>query len=407
MRNFLLAVIFMLSLSSLACANAEPARNLSTGVDEFCWKYFATLNREENIFYSPYGINAALSILANGATGDTRKEILNALEADNLENLNDSHKKFSEAVEEIYRGENLFMESNLLLVDKKFIGRGLNKDFKRVVSDVYKSDVREADFSGDLDGERQLITRWVSDKTGGFISNYKSIANAATLTDLLNVVYFKGKWALPFEGRATSQRDFKNRDGSTSTADMMSKVFKHKISYREDGKFKGIELPYSEGAAMYLILPTDGDALNVTELWNAETFAYRADFLDGLRKSVAFDGEVVVHLPKFDLDIENNLVENLKAMGIKRAFTDDAEFFHIVNDTPLKIDDAKHRAKVKVDEKGTEAAAVTEVVMVEATAALKPRPPRRVYFLAERPFVFVIRDLESDMTLFAGVVNEL
>ncbi len=400
MKKFLVAVILMLSLTLTACA--EPARNLSTSVDEFCWKYFATLNRDENIFYSPYGINSALSILANGATGDTLKEILAALEADNLENLNACHKNFSEYAAQNYDN---FAEANLLLIDKKIIGRGLDKNFKRVVTDVYKSAAREADFENNLVGEKQKISRWVSEKTKNFIPDYKSIATQSTLTDLLNVVYFKGTWAIPFKARATDKSEFKNRDGSTVAVDMMNKTFDNQISYREDDKFKGIELPYSANAAMYLIMPVD-NSLNVAEAWNSETFAYRADFLDGLKNSSKFRGEVIVRLPKFELDIENNLVENLKAMGIKRAFTNGAEFFNIIKETALKIDNAQHRAKVKVDEQGTEAAAVTEIIMVETVAMPDPEPPRRVYFIAERPFLFVIRDVQSGTILFAGVVNK-
>ncbi|MBR4904579.1 MAG: hypothetical protein IKZ53_07885 [Selenomonadaceae bacterium] len=403
MKKFLTAVILMLIF--IGHANAEPARNLSTSVDVFCWKYFATLNRDENIFYSPYGINAALSILANGASGDTLKEIIFALDADNLENLNDCHKNFSEYAEKNYRGENLFMESNLLLIDKSVIGKGLDKNFKRVVTDIYKSDVRKANFSSDLDGEKQKISNWVSDKTAGFIPNYKSIVTADTLTDLLNVVYFKGKWQMPFKAHVTEVETFNNRNGSTREVDTMNKVFENAIAYREDEKFKGIVLPYSENAAMYLILPVD-KSLNVAEFWNNETFSYRADFINGLRNSSAFDGEVVVRLPKFELDIENSLVDSLKAMGIEKSFTDDAEFFNIINGTSLKIENAKHRAKVKVDEQGTEAAAITEI-NINATAVFNPKPPPTVYFIADRPFLFMIRDVKSNVTLFAGVVNNL
>lgn len=410
MKKFFTAMILMLSLSSFACAadesiNVEPPRNLSTSVDEFCWKYFATLDRDENIFYSPYGINAALSILANGATGDTRKEILNVLGADNLESLNEGYKNFSEFAEKNYRGENLFGEANLLLIDKKIVGRGLDKNFQRVVNDVYKSDVREADFGGDLDGEKKKIRRWVADKTKNFIPNYNSIAETYTLTDLMNVVYFKGKWAIPFNVSQTLRAEFTNRDGSHGTCSMMGNVFKEKIKYHEDDKFKGIELPYTSNAAMYLILPVDDAALNVAELWNEETFSYRSDFLNGLSKSYVFDGEVVVRLPNLDLDFDNSLEKNLMAMGIKKAFTDDAEFFNIVKETSLKIGSAHHSAKLKVDEQGTEAAAVTEITMLETTAAPDFEPPKKVYFIAERPYLFVIRDVQSGVTLFAGVVN--
>lgn len=401
----------MMSLSSFACAaeqiiEREPARNLTTSVDDFCWKYFATLNRNKNIFFSPYGINAALSILANGASGDTLKEIIFALEADNVDNLNDCHKDFSAHAEKNYRGENLFAESNLLLIDRSVIGRGLNKNFQRVVTDIYKSDVREADFKNNLDGEKQKISRWVSDKTRGFIPDYKSIADAATLTDLLNVVYFKGKWVIPFKTANTDAATFTNRDGSKSMVDMMRNVFDNEITYRADEKFIGIELPYSDNAAMYLILPANDAALDVAELWHNQPLSYRAEFLDGLKKFSAFNGEVVVKLPKFELDVENSLVENFKAMGITRAFGNDAEFFGILNDTPLKIGNAKHRAKVKVDEEGTEAAAITEVVMLEG-AAVNDEPPRIVYFIAERPFLFLIRDVTTSVTLFTGVVNQL
>ncbi len=397
MKKFLALLICMLSLSRVACAEIS---------DDFCWKYFATLNRNENIFYSPYGINAALSILANGASGDTRQEILNALAANNVEALNDAHKNFSALVEKNYDDKNIFMESNLLLVDKKIIGQGLNQNFQSVVTNIYNSEVRAADFAGNLAGEKEKISRFVNDKTNGFITNYKSIATAATLTDLLNVVYFKGDWAMPFDALKSAKHTFKNRDGSKVKVDMMNQSFKERIAYRADETFKAIALPYKRGSVMYLILPVDDNALNVAELWNAATPSYRADFLDALKNSSAFDGEVIVRLPKFELDIENSLVENLKAMGMTKSFSNAAEFFNIVNGESLKIDNAQHRAKVKVDEKGTEAAAITEFAMV-ATAMPPEFQPPKVYFRADRPFLFMIRDVESGVTLFAGVVNQL
>lgn len=412
MKKFLMVVIFMLSLSSFACAANEPPidieqpRQLSDSVDRFCWKYFATLDLKENIFYSPYGIDAALSILANGASGDTLKELLNALAAQNVDFLNNGHRGFSKFVEKNYRGDNIFMESNLLLIDKMIFGRGLDKNFSRVVKNDYKSDVREANFSGDADGEKSKITRWVNDKTNGFIPNYQSIVTAATITDLLNVVYFKGKWAIPFDKNITDRMDFTNRDGSKVKVDMMHATFDKKIVYRADDTFKGIKLPYSANAAMYLILPVDEDALNVAELWNNQTIDYRAKFLDGLKNSYPYDGKVIVRLPKFELDIENSLVKNFKAMGIVKSFSNDAEYFNIIKDAKIKIGDAKHRAKVKVDEQGTEAAAVTEISLLETTATPNPQKPRIAYFYAERPFLFVIRDVETNITLFAGVVNK-
>ena len=187
---------------------------------------------------------------------------------------------------------------------------------------------------------------------------------------------------------------------------MMRDVFDREISYCEDDKFKGIELPYGANAAMYLILPTNDADLDVADAWNNQTLSYRADFLDGLKNSPKFKGEVVVRLPKFELDIENNLVESFKAIGLEKSFSNAAEFFNIVKNTSLKIGNVQHRAKIKVDEQGTEASAVTEIAMLETTATPNFKPPRRVYFIAERPFLFVIRDVQSGVILFAGVVNK-
>ncbi|MCR5833590.1 MAG: hypothetical protein K6G55_02965 [Selenomonadaceae bacterium] len=410
MKKFLTAAVAMLSCLNFACASAdnvkvEVPQSLSKSVDEFSWKYMATLIQDENIFYSPYGMTAALGMLANGATGETLRELLTATESESVDVLNDGHKKFAELVKQNYGDENIFMESNLLLIDKKFAERGLNKDYRSIVTDVYKSEVRKADFAGNIDGEKKKITEWVKDKTSGFIPNYKAIANEATITDLLNVVYFKGTWAIPFDESQTTAQEFTNRDGQKTFTDMMNKNFRNEIAYVEDKTFKAIKLPYSKNAAMYVIMPTDDNLLNPSELWIAESKEYRAEFLKKLDNAWGFDGEVVVRLPKFELDIENALEEHFKAMGIVKSFSDDAEYFNIVNDTRLKIGSAKHRAKVKVDEQGTKAAAVTEISMVETTAAPSFDEPKIVYFYADRPFLFLIRDTNSDVTLFTGVVN--
>ena len=416
MKKFLATLIFSLGLMNFACAagdtrgNAEiePPKKLSASVDAFSRKYFATLDHNENIFYSPYGIHAALSILANGATGDTREEILAAIDEKNLAELNKYHKIFSAFVEKNYRDKNLFMESNLLLIDKKICGRGLNNDFQRVVTGIYRSDVREADFSGNIGGEKEKISRWVSEKTAGFIPNYNSIATSTTETDLLNVVYFKGVWRHPFRKNMLVKRDFTNRDGSKVKIDIMRRSFLEEIPfYCVDDKFKGIILPYSANAAMYLILPADEDALNVAELWNAEEISYRENFINNLSKTPPFDGYVDVHLPKCELDIENNLVESFKAIGLEKSFSDGAEFFKIVNETQLKIGNAQHRAKILVDEEGTKAAAVTEIAMIETSAPPPTERPQCVSFYAERPFLFMIRDIKSGVMLFSGVVNQL
>ena len=413
LKKIILCVVMMMTAMS-GCSAEEKylTVNLSDSVNGFGWKYFDTLDKDKNIFYSPYSIATALTVVANGAESQTQKEMLQALSITSIEDINLSYEKFRTHIEKNYQGEGrTLMDSNLLLINKKYTANGINSGYQKIVEDTYKSTIREADFVGNLEGEKQQITKWVDEKTNHFMPNYKSIVSAETIMDILNVIYFKGDWEMPFKPSYTQSEKFTNKDKSTTNVDMMYQGFKNEIKYYEDKKFKAIMLPYKRlngrtVAAMYLILPVKSSELNIAEEWSEETAEYKQIFMGNIKKAPTFYGKVYVKLPKFELDIENLIVKNLKAMGIQRAFTNSAEFFQMVNNVPLKIDNVNHRAKIKVDETGTEAVAVTEVVMLEATAAA-PMPEVIKYFYAERPFLFVIEDFESGVDLFTGVVNKM
>ena len=400
MKIFLTALLAMLCFANVAAAQG---RNLSTSVNEFCRKFFGTIDINDNIVFSPYGIHAALGMLANGATGETQAELLRVLAVDDLAAINTAHKNFYATVKNTYRDENAFRSVNLLPVDKKAAARGLNENFCRIVTDDYFSDVRTVDFSGNLNRERQKLSRFVAEQTSGLIRDYQPIADDSTQAELYNVVYFKGAWQFPFNERRTEIRDFTNCDGTTAQIFMMDTTFNEKIPYYSDEKFCAIKLPYTSGAAMYVIMPVDEKSLYTTELWSDETSAYRESFLDALKKSPAFDGKVSVRLPKMSFDYETFLVQNLAALGVKKSFTSDAEFFNIVNGTQLRIGGANHRAAIHINERGTQAAAVTEITMLGDIAT--PEPPEEVFFHADRPYIFVIRDEETNVTLFVGAVN--
>ncbi len=424
--SVLVLIIFMLTSSKVFAAETRAGlEEFSESVNIFNWNYFKNLDKNKNIFYSPYSIAAAFSIVANGAKGTTQKEILAALDAKNIQMLNDGFKNFREVMENEYTGGRILNESNLILIDKKFIGKGINPKFKDVVENIYGSEVDTANFEGNLGGEKRRIKNFVAEKTNNFISNYKSLVTESTVLDLLNVIYFKGDWENPFKATDTWKSDFFNRDGSKSKVQMMSQSFQNEIRYYADEKYMGIEMPYKkledggEVVAMYVILPRteknpgrsnneknsyNENDLSIAESWNAEEISYRENFLRNLQNAPIFQDTVAVFIPKFELDIKNDLNEDLKKMGIRRAFTNSAEFSNIIKNTQLKISNATHQAKIKVDEKGTEAAAVTEIEML-ATAI--PGVPKIIYFCADRPFLFVIRDVPSGINLFTGVINLL
>jgi len=398
----LMAVIFMFT------SNAQA--KLSDSVNNFSWKYFQTLDRQENIFYSPYSLTAALAVVANGATNKTQQEILTALNADSVETLNADFKNFHDLATKNYTGDRILKDSNLILINKNFIGSGINKNFQSIAKNFYRSEIDSADFENNLNGEKKKISAWVAKSTDNFISNYESLPTAETIVDLLNVIYFKGKWQIPFQPDKTREKDFTNLDGTKSKIEMMTETFDENIVYFEDEKYKAVELRYKvlenkKVVSMYLILPKNKTDLNIAESWNAETFDYKNNFLAEVKNSYIFDGKVFVQIPKVTLDIKNNLVKSFKAIGIKRAFTNNAEFFNIVENLSLKIDNATHQAKVEIDEQGTRAAAVTEITMLETTA-LPPQFMKRAEFIADRPFLFVIRDAETETDLFVGAVNK-
>ena len=408
MKQFFNFISTLLAVIFLFTSNVQA--KLSDSVNNFSWKYFNTLDRKENIFYSPYSLTATLSIVANGATEKTQQEILSALNVDSVETLNADFKNFHGFMKINYTGDRILKDSNLMLVNKNYIGNGIDKNFQGVAENFYQSKIESADFKNNLNGEKKKISDWVAKSTDNFISNYQALPTVDTVVDLLNVIYFKGKWQIPFQPYKTYTRTFTNLDGSKVKTEMMSETFEESIVYIEDEKYKAVELPYKafenkKIVSMYLVLPKNNTDLNIAERWNSETFDYRNNFFAQIKKSQIFDGKVVVKIPKVTMDIKNNLVKNFKAMGIERAFTDDAEFFNIVKDVSLKIDNATHQAKVEIDEQGTRAAAVTEITMVE-TSALPPQFTKIAEFIADRPFLFVIRAVESETDLFVGVVNK-
>ena len=387
------------------------AADFSNTVNNFNWNYYKTLDKDANIFYSPYSITAALSMLANGAIGQTKQEILAVLSANSMKELNDGFAEFHGAMAENYSDGRLLRESNLLLIDEDYAGNGINLRFKNKVEKVYGSEVALVDFQNDISATKKQITGWVDKVTNHLIPNYQSIATEDTVVDLLNVVYFKGEWNSAFKTNDTRERIFHNKNFSTSKIEMMHKVFDEEISYYADDKYRGIELPYKKSAnntivAMYVILPVDENNLNIADDWDAETISYRENFLNQIKNAPINGREIHLDLPKFEFDLRTDLVEKLWQVGVQRALTDYAEFYNIINKISLKIDAAVHQAKVKVDEQGTEAAAVTEIDMVETTA-MSPEYKQIIEFRADMPFVFVIRDIPNGIDLFTGTVNKL
>ena len=368
----------------------------------------------ENTAFSTYGLCAALSVLANGVSTSSpnHQKLLSLLGAKSLEELNAQNQAFLSKTD--YGCENTFRSIDLLLVDKSVAGKeGIKSAFMTRVSENYPITARTADFQNNLAKEKQLIREAVSEATNGFLPDYESIADEETKVDLMNITYFKGKWMYPFEKKDTKQKKYTNFKGKTKKVPMMRKTFDEQIRYYEDKHFRGIILPYSakteagtfsqNRAEMYVILPKKKTSTKGVKQWNQKSAAYKRRFLKKLRNARTYN-IVNLSLPSFETEVTLSLEDLMEKEDLGGLFGSNAGINEIV-EQPLCVSAISQRTKIKVDEEGTEAAAVTEIA-AKCTAILNP-PKKPVYnFCCKVPFVYMICDTNG-MPIFSGSVSDL
>jgi serpin B len=252
------------------------------------------------------------------------------------------------------------------------------------------------DFITATENARKTINAWVEKKTNGKIKDLISpgVLDSMTRLVLTNAIYFKGNWAKQFKENRTQDAPFTLADGKKIEVAMMNQ--KAEFGYMETDTFQALELPYvDEELSMVILLPKEIDALN--EFEKALTTENLNQRLAEIHKC-----EVVVFVPKFKTTSQFSLADVLKSMGMKDAFSSDADFSGINGKRDLFISAVIHKAFVEVNEEGTEAAAATGVVMRLTSVG----PAAIPVFRADHPFLFLIRDNLSGSILFIGrVVN--
>jgi serpin B len=374
--------------------DAEAA--LVAGNTAFACELYAQLRAQEgNLFLSPYSISSALAMTCAGARGNTAAEMKKALrltvEDERLHaglgaltrRLNDGGKggQYQLAVANALWGQKdyKFLDSFLALNEKHY-GAGLSL----------------LDFKGATEGARGTINAWVEKQTKERIKDLlrPGVLTADTRLVLTNAIYFKGDWAEQFAKDATRDEPFHPAAGKTVAVPMMHRTAG--FGYLEGEGFQALSLPY-KGDALSMVVFLPGKAGSLTDFERSLTAENLARWLPQLGRR-----EVEVSLPKFKVTAEFSLARTLEAMGMKDAFAAGAADFSGMDGTKeLFIGAVVHKAFVAVDEKGTEAAAATGVVMALAAA---PEPPPA--FKADRPFVFAIRDNASGSILFLGRVAD-
>ena len=356
---------------------------------------FLTNAGTENRVYSPLNVYLALSMLAETAGGNSREQILDLLGADSVAAL----RALANALwRDNYRDDGIVTS---LLANSLWLQDGMT--YSQEVLDTLARDYYAISLSGEMGSEayNQALRSWVSEQTKGLLAQQarELSMDPDTALALASTVYFKAAWSSKFSQNRTERDIFHAPSGDVET-DFMCRSMEGACYWGEH--FSAVPLDFQEGGAMWLILPDEGyDPDGLLDSGEA------MDFL--LANKSRYDGgkylTVNLSMPKFDVSSDLDLIEGLKALGVTDVFDAAVSNFDPLDastDDPLFVSQARHAARVKVDEEGCEAAAYT-VIMVAPTAA--PPPDNEVDFILDRPFIFAITG-DSGLPLFVGVVNQ-
>ena len=246
---------------------------LKNGINEFSMNMYSALPADKNIFYSPYSIASALSMLDVGAGGATKNELENALGITDLDEWNDEMKAY---LSKDWSQNTFVNTANSIWMNKGTTwAANINSEFLTPAKDYYSGEVYEADFDGQADKVVQNVNNWVSDNTNKMIPEILKDIPGGTVMMLINAVYFEGKWDTPFTEDQTFQSSFYGTD-KESVVDMMHLYGEH-FTYMDNGEIKGITLPYDgDNVVMKVFLPTADDG-DINELFDKlrKTEAYQ------------------------------------------------------------------------------------------------------------------------------------
>jgi len=398
--NRVVAVALACSFLTLAAPNALLAgsadanpETIVRGNTEFALDLYANVRDEPgNLFFSPYSISTALAMTYAGARGETESQMADILHFSlGQEKLHSAFEALLSADRQATSGTpgSQLHVANALWGQKNF---GFLKPFLDLTQRYYGAGLREVDFAHALEQTRQTINEWVEAQTNEKIKELlrESDLDAMTALVLTNAIYFKGDWATQFDSKVTQDRPFRISQDDDVAVPMMYQLGKFQFAAHNDVSV--LELPYEgDHLSMVLLLPKETAGLAALE--KSLTTHKLDQWLGSLRES-----PVRVSLPRFKLDTRVDLKNTLQTMGMTDPFSPaEADFTGMAPQRGLFIGKVIHQAQVDVNEEGTEASAATAVVIKKGAMAS---------FVADHPFLFLIRNNQTGSILFMGrVVN--
>lgn len=363
---------------------------------DFAFRFFSqvckTENKHPNLLISPLSATLCLSMITNGAANNTLEEMKTVLGFSDysLEEMNNYNQKLVSALLELDNTTRLGIANSIWIKQ----GFGVYDDFVNVNKKVYDAQVKELDFASP--NAKNIINGWCAEKTNNCIKEVlKEIPEDARLY-LLNALYFKGIWKNQFKKSDTESEQFTNADGSRATVYMMN-MSGERFNYAENEYFSMAEFPYgNEAFSMVVLLPAEGKSLE--ECLPQLTDEHWREWSNTLSNAT-----LNVKLPRFEMEYDKDLIADMQEMGMKDAFDGMHADFSNMSAADLFVGLLQQYTYVKVDEEGTEAAAVT----IGGMSLTALGPSVAIPFYVNRPFVFLIKEKSTGVILFMGKVTKL
>jgi serine protease inhibitor len=342
-------------------------------------------SENENFTISPLSISLALAMTYNGAVGETKTAMEEALRVNGFipDEINQSYQTLVKALLEadpkvtIEIAQSIWYRTGFNVLD----------NFKTINQTYYNAEVNELDFS--RSDAKDVINGWIETNTHDKIKDMISSVDPNHVMFLVNAIYFNGDWRSKFETKDTQKRGFIKEDGTSINVDMMQK--KDSVNFFSNEIFSAVEMPYGRGNFnMVVLLP--GEGKKCSDIFDVLTPENWTSWM----RSFVMTEDVSIWLPKFKDEYEVKLNDVLTAMGMGITFTPEADFSGINGDGGIYIDYVQHNTFIDVNEKGTEAAAATVVAINELAMPMNPE------FHVDHPFIFAITEKETGAILFIG-----
>ena len=407
-----IAALSLLSILA-ACQNDEnpskpepkPRKDISlTRVEQslldantdFAFRFFSqvcnTEDEKPNIFVSPLSASLCLSMITNGASGNTLTEMQDVLgfpaSSFSLDDLNNYNQKLTTALLDLDNTTQLGIANSIWVKQ----GFKVYDSFVNVNKQMYDAQVQELDFTSPT--AKDVINRWCAEQTNDCIKEVIKVIPANARMYLLNALYFKGIWASQFEKSATRQENFTNSDGTQQKVNMMNQT--EMFNYTKNSTFSIAELPYgNEAFSMVILLPSGGKTLDesLSELTSENWKEWNSNMAGK---------QLQVKLPRFKVEYDKTLIDDMIAMGMKDAFDGNKADFSKMSAAELYVGILQQFTYINVDEEGTEAAAVTVGGMLDSAGL-----PVTIPFYVDSPFAFMIKEKSTGAILFMGKVTKL